>query len=310
MIIFYTYLFGSASCLWKAKHCNQFQKCHGLSPSAELTFEQLNKIFEDEKQTDRCAWEVEGNIDGQEVLNPDNSSSQSITVLNWISNEFQYECLGEADRLLNVCPICQLNNVQFSGNEYSISGLPEMMSLLHQCLTMWSIVRRWVLYWDMPGALVTDDMALRKSFNLVAASMICMLRTWKDVVGLPTVDIMGESPWHISEYGTESLSWHYRGWTCVVSIAENEFSTWLPFQDAGNTCSAAPWNDFRCWPIWGCHRIWRGWDIQECHQQDEIWDQLQTGELVGPRNCESDQWRFKHQHWQAREPMACSACFI
>jgi len=43
----------------------------------------------------------------------------------------------------------------------------------------------------MPGALVTDEMGLRKTFTLVAAVMICTLLTEKVVMGLPLSIVWG-----------------------------------------------------------------------------------------------------------------------
>ena len=86
-----------------------------MSPSAQLTLEQLKVIFEDEKKTDQCAREVQEQLDGEEVLDPDNTCSVLRTVLNTFNNEFQHECLDEAARLLNAHPIHQSSNDDFEG---------------------------------------------------------------------------------------------------------------------------------------------------------------------------------------------------
>jgi len=79
-----------------------------MSPSAQLTSEQLKEIIEDEKQTDQGSREVQEQVeDGQEVLDPDNTSSVLSTVLNTFNNEFEHKCLDEAVRLLNAHPIRQ-----------------------------------------------------------------------------------------------------------------------------------------------------------------------------------------------------------
>jgi len=53
-----------------------------MSPSAQLTSDQLNEIIEDEKQIDKDATEVQKQVGGEEDLNPDNTSSVLNTVLN------------------------------------------------------------------------------------------------------------------------------------------------------------------------------------------------------------------------------------
>jgi len=71
-----------------------------MSPSAQLTLDQLKGIIEHEKQTDQRAIEVHEQVDGEEYLNPDDTSSVLNTVLNTINNEFEHQCLDEAVRLL------------------------------------------------------------------------------------------------------------------------------------------------------------------------------------------------------------------
>ena len=77
-----------------------------MSPSAQLTSEQLKEIIDDEMKTDQGAREVQEQVeDGEEDLDPENTSSVLITVLNTINNEFEHECLDEVVRLLNAHPI-------------------------------------------------------------------------------------------------------------------------------------------------------------------------------------------------------------
>jgi len=96
-----------------------------MSPSAQLTSEQLKEIIEDEKMTDQGARKVQKQVeDGEEVLDPDNASSVLSTVLNTINNEFDHECLDEAVRLLNVHPLRQSTDDRVPGHKYSIPGLP------------------------------------------------------------------------------------------------------------------------------------------------------------------------------------------
>ena len=62
-----------------------------MNPSAQLTSEQLKEIIEDEKQTDQGAREVQEQADGEEDLDPENTSLELDSVLNTINNEFEHE---------------------------------------------------------------------------------------------------------------------------------------------------------------------------------------------------------------------------
>jgi len=128
---------------------------------------------------------VQEQVDGEEVLNPDNTSSELNTVLNTINIEFEHECLDEVVREQNVCPIHQSIDDRVSGNKYSIPGLAGTLFLAHQVWAIWYIVKRWVRDSDMPGVLVADEMSLRKIVTLVAAALMCKLLTEKVVVELP-----------------------------------------------------------------------------------------------------------------------------
>ena len=123
--------------------------------------------------------------DGEEDLDPENTSSVLNTVLNTINNEFEHEYLDEAVRLLNARPIHQSPDDRVPGHKYLIPGLPGTKFLAHQVWAIWFIVRRWVWEADMPGALVADEMGLGKTFKSVAAAMFCKLVTKKVVMGLP-----------------------------------------------------------------------------------------------------------------------------
>jgi hypothetical protein len=68
---------------------------------------------------------------------------------------------------------------------YSIPGLSGIKFLEHQVSAICFIVQRWVWDAEMPGALVADDIGLRKTFTSVAATMISTLLTEKVVMGLP-----------------------------------------------------------------------------------------------------------------------------
>src|SRR5882757_5906467 len=165
-----------------------------MSPSAQLTSEQLKEIIEDEKKTDQGTREVQEQVeDGEEVLDPENTRSVLSTVLNTINNEFEHECLDEAVRLLNVHPIRQSADDRVPGHKYSIPDLPGTKFLAHQVWAIWFIVRRWVWDADMPGALVADEMGLGKTFTSVAAAMLCKLLTEKVVMGLPLSILWGNT---------------------------------------------------------------------------------------------------------------------
>jgi len=165
-----------------------------MSLSSQLTSEQLKELIEDEKNMDKSAREVQEQVeDGEEVLNPENTSSVLNTVLNTINNEFEHECLDEAVRVLNAHPICQSTDDSVPGHKYSIPGLPGTNFLVHQVWAIWFIVRRWVWDADMPGALVEDEMGLGKTFTSVAAAMFCKLVTEKVVMGLPLSILWGNT---------------------------------------------------------------------------------------------------------------------
>jgi hypothetical protein len=90
-----------------------------MSPSAQHISEKLKEIMEDEKKTDQGSGDVQKQVeDGEEVLDPDNTSSPLSTVLNKINNEFDLECLDEAVRLLNVHPIRQSTDNHVPGPKY------------------------------------------------------------------------------------------------------------------------------------------------------------------------------------------------
>jgi hypothetical protein len=144
-----------------------------MSPSAKLTFEQLEEIIEDEKKTDKGAKEVQEEVDGGEDLDPNNTSSVLNTVPNTIFNEYEHKCLDEAARLLNAHCIRQSTDDCVPDYKYSIPGLPAPKFLAHLVWTLWFIVRRWVWDTDMPGALVADEMGLGRTFTSVAAAMLC-----------------------------------------------------------------------------------------------------------------------------------------
>jgi len=90
-----------------------------MSLSALLTSEQLTQIIEDKKNMDKSAREVQEQVqDGEEVFDPENTSSVLNTVLNTINNEFEHECLDDAVRLLNARPIRQATDDRVPGCKY------------------------------------------------------------------------------------------------------------------------------------------------------------------------------------------------
>jgi len=89
-----------------------------MSASAQLTSAQLKEIMEDKIKTDQGARQVQEQVDGEEDLNPENTSSIRNTVLNTIDNEFEHKCLEEVIRLLNARPICQLIDDHVPGHKF------------------------------------------------------------------------------------------------------------------------------------------------------------------------------------------------
>jgi hypothetical protein len=165
-----------------------------MNPSAQLTSEQLKEMIEDEMKTYQGLREVQEQVeDGEAVLNPDNTSSVSSTVLNTINNKFEHQCLDEAVRLLNAHLIRQSPDDRVPGHKYLIPGLPGPKFLAHQVWAIWFIVRCWVWDADMPGALVADEMGLGKTFTSVAAAKHCKLVTEKVVMGLPLSILWGNT---------------------------------------------------------------------------------------------------------------------
>jgi len=164
-----------------------------MSPSAQLTSEQLKEIIEVENKTDKGVREVQEQVDGEEDLDPENTSSVLNTVLKTINNEFEHRCPEEGVRLLNAHAIRQSIDVRVPGHKYSILGLPGTKFLAHQVWAIWFMLRTWVSDADMPGALVADEMGLGNTFTSVAAAMICKLLTEKVVMWLPLLNLWGNT---------------------------------------------------------------------------------------------------------------------
>jgi len=89
-----------------------------MSPSAQHSLEQPKEIIENKKKTVQGATKVQEQVDGEEVLHPDDSSSVLITVLNTNNDEFEHECLDRAVRLLNAHLIHQSTVDHVPGHTY------------------------------------------------------------------------------------------------------------------------------------------------------------------------------------------------
>jgi hypothetical protein len=94
-----------------------------MSLSAQLILEQLKEFIENDETTDQDAREVQADVNGEEVLDPDNTMSVLCTFFNTINNHFEHKSLDEAVRLLNTLTICQYTGNDVSGHKCSIPGL-------------------------------------------------------------------------------------------------------------------------------------------------------------------------------------------
>jgi hypothetical protein len=131
-----------------------------MSPSAQLTSEQLKDIIEEEQKTDQGARDVQEQMDGEEVLYPDHRSSLLGTVLHSINNVSEHQCHDVAVGRPNAYCIRKSTDDCIPRHKYSIPGLPRIQFLVHQVWAIWFTVRRWVWDTDMPAALVVDEMGL------------------------------------------------------------------------------------------------------------------------------------------------------
>ena len=132
--------------------------------------------------------------DGEEVLDPDDTSSVLNFVPNAFNNEFEYECLDELLRLLNAHQICQSKAGWVPGNMYLILGLPRTKVLAHLVWARWFSMRRWDGDSDMPGVPVPDNIGLCKTFTWVTAAMIWKLLMAKVVMRLLLSLLGGNTP--------------------------------------------------------------------------------------------------------------------
>jgi len=156
-----------------------------MSPSVQLSSEQLKLIILDEKMTDQCAREVQYQVDGEEVIDPDNTSSVLSIFLNTINNKFEQDCLDGSVRLLTAHLVWQSTDDCLPGHKLSIPGIPGTTFLVHQGYVFRFIVRSGIRDADMPGALVADETGLGKTFTSLAEAMISKLLTEEAVMGWP-----------------------------------------------------------------------------------------------------------------------------
>jgi hypothetical protein len=95
-----------------------------MSSSAHLTSKQLQEIIADEKKTNSDSREFQDQVDGEENLHQENTSSVQNTGLNTNYSEFEHKCLEEAVRQLNAHSIRQSTYYHVSVHKYSIPSLP------------------------------------------------------------------------------------------------------------------------------------------------------------------------------------------
>jgi len=148
-----------------------------MSPSVQLTSEQLKEMMEDEKKSYQGARKVQEQVDGKEVLNPDISRSELGTDLNSIHNEFDHDCPDKEVRLLRAYRIRQSTDDCVPGHRYSISGLPGIKFQMHDTWAIWFIAMRWVWDADMPGIRMTNKSSLEKTFTSFPVTKLCKLVT-------------------------------------------------------------------------------------------------------------------------------------
>jgi hypothetical protein len=102
-----------------------------MSPVVQHPSEQLKEIIQDKKMNDQGAREVQEQVDGEEVLNLDNTSSVLSNDHNTINNKLEHECLKYGVRFLYAHLICQSTDDRGTGHNYFIPGLPRTKFLAH-----------------------------------------------------------------------------------------------------------------------------------------------------------------------------------
>lgn len=113
-----------------------------MSPSTQLPSEYLKESVDDDKMTDQWAWAVQEPVDGKEVLEPGNTSSEFSTGFYRLNNTCQHEYPDEAVRQLNAYPIPQPINECVYVNKYSFPCLSVSNIVVRQIWAIWNIVKR------------------------------------------------------------------------------------------------------------------------------------------------------------------------
>jgi len=108
---------------------------------------------------------------------------------------------------------------------------------------------------------------------------------WKGCCGVTTINIVGEYPWKVGEYGTEWLSQDFWWRTGVVSVAETAFSASPPFRDPYDSTWGEASADFRPWMSRGGPNAWSGSANQECHWQDDIFSNFKLVNWLQAENA-------------------------
>jgi len=259
------------ACLWNTWHCDELLERQNMSPSAQLTSEQLKEIVEDKMNTHTGARKVHKQVeDAEEVLNPDTSSSVTNSVLNVTNDKLVHECLDEAVRLLNAHPIRQSTEDQVSYHNYLIPGLAGTKFLVYQVWATLLIVSRWIWDSDMPGVLVADEMGLGKTFTTVAAEMICKPLTEKVVIGLPVSILWGNSLDDWVNKAQNDFPW------IISNELESPFSAPPPHRDPDDTTAGTSSAFIHAWTNRGGENTWSSRDVQEDHRLYDIRTRFQA----------------------------------
>ena len=96
----------------------------------------------------------------------------------------------------------------------------------------------------------------------------------------------------------------------MISCADTELSSLPPFRDLCNSTSWVYGTCISALTYPGDYSTQSGGNIQECHRQDDIWNQIPTCALIGFRKCQSLLQVFEHQYWQAGKPIQSPSRFL
>jgi len=161
----------------------------------------------------------------------------------------------------------------------NVSGTPSLRHMVH-CDGMGMI------FWYARSAAGGWNGAWQ-DFPLSGSSNDTQTADWESCNGVTAVDFVGEYPWGVGEYRTEQLSWDDRWRTGMVSIVEAESSASPLFKDPVNSTAGAYSANIILWTNPGGDNAWSCRDIQECNRWDDIWNQLQTHQLIAHGKCNS-----------------------